>query len=100
MVGCAAFRVFPNSCDDAIKLFHKRFRRRDAPHLIPFAGSACFRNGFFVERDFQRGHLSAKDHPAGFGPRDCLCLARIEFANAPADFVCPGSFSILVDSLV
>lgn len=99
-VGCAAVRVFPNSCDDAIKLFYKRFSRRDAPDRIPFAGSTCFRNCFLVERDFQRRHLSAKDHPAGFGPRDRLCLARIEFTNAPTDFVSPSSFSILVDSFV
>ena len=39
-VGDTAFRVFPNSCDDMIKLFHKRFRRRDVPDIIPFAGSA------------------------------------------------------------
>ncbi len=51
-VGDAAFRVFPNSYDDAIKLFHKRFRRRDAPDLIPFAGSACFRNCFSVKGNF------------------------------------------------
>ena len=99
-VGHTAFRVFPNSCDDAIKLFHKRFSRRGAPDLIPFAGSPCFRNCFVVERDFQRGHLSAKNHPAGFGPRDRLRLARIEFANTPTDFVSPGSFSILIDRLV
>jgi hypothetical protein len=73
---------------------------RDAPDLMPFAGSACFGNGFFVEGDFQRGHLSAKNLPAGFGPRDCLSLARIEFANAPTNFVSPGSFSVLVNRLV
>ena len=67
---------------------------RGLPPLRPSALSGA------LERDFQRGHLSAKNHPAGLGPRDCLCLARIEFANAPTDFVSPGSFGILVDRLV
>jgi uncharacterized protein with PIN domain len=47
----------------------------------------------------RRRFSSAKNHPAGLGPGDCLCLARIEFAKAATNFVSPGSFSILVDRL-